>query len=51
MVVPKLSFKVLYGLVIINHPRRKIEHIAVTSNPESQWVSQQIREATPFGEL
>ena len=48
MVVPTLFFKVLYVLVIINHHRRKIEHIAVTSNPTSQWVAQQIREATPF---
>jgi putative transposase len=48
MVVPSLFFEVLYVLVIINHNRIKIEHIAVTSNPTSQWVSQQIREATPY---
>ena len=48
-VVPTLYFKMLYVLVIISHDRRKIEHFAVTSNPSSAWVAQQIREATPYG--
>jgi transposase InsO family protein len=50
MVVPTITFKILYVLVIISHDRRKIEHFGVTSNPNSAWVCQQIREATPFGE-
>jgi len=49
-VIPTLSFKVLYVLIIISHERRKIEHFAVTTNPSSAWVAQQIREATPYGE-
>jgi len=49
-VVPTLSFKVLFVLIIISHERRKIEHFAVTTNPSSTWVAQQIREATPYGE-
>jgi len=49
-VVPTLNFKVLYVLIIISHKRRKIEHFAVTTNPSSAWVAQQIREATPYGE-
>jgi putative transposase len=48
MVVPTLFFEVLYVLVIINHRNREIKHIAVTPKPTSQWVSQQIREATPY---
>jgi transposase InsO family protein len=48
--VPTLYFKVLYVFIIISHDRRKIEHFAVTTNPSSAWVAQQIREATPFGE-
>ena len=47
--VPTFYFKVLYVLIIISHDRRKIVHFAVTSNPSSAWVAQQIREATPFG--
>lgn len=48
--VPTLTFKVLYVLLIVSHNRRKIEHFAVTLNPDSAWVCQQIRNATPFGE-
>ena len=31
------------------HDRKKIVHFAVTSNPSSAWVAEQIREATPYG--
>ena len=48
-VVPTLTFKIFYVLVIISHGRRKIEHFAVTEHPTAQWMIQQIREATPFG--
>ena len=51
LTVPTLYFKVLYVLIIISHDRRKIVHFAVTSNPSSAWVAQQIREATPYGEV
>jgi len=47
--IPTLYFKVLYVFILISHDRRKIEHFAVTTNPSSAWVAQQIREATPFG--
>jgi transposase InsO family protein len=47
-VIPTLHFKLLFTLVIINHDRRKIEHFAVTYNPTSVWIAQQIREATPY---
>lgn len=50
-VVPTICFKVLYVFVIISHDRRGIEHFAVTSNPTSNWVAQQIRESTPFGKV
>jgi len=48
--VPTLFFKVLYVLVIISHDRRVIKHIAVTAHPTADWIVQQLREATPFGE-
>lgn len=47
-VVPTLFFKMLYVLIIINHASRKIEHFAVTTNPNLDWVKQQIRNATPY---
>jgi putative transposase len=46
--VSTLFFKVLYVLVIINHGTRKIEHIAVTANPDAFWLVQQLRNATPY---
>jgi len=48
-VVPTLTFKPLYVLLIISHGRRKIEHFSVTEHPTAQWLIQQIRNATPFG--
>ena len=48
-VVSTLSFKPIYVLVIVSHFRRKIEHFAVTEHPTAQWIIQQIREATAFG--
>jgi len=50
-VIPTINFKVLYVLLILSHERRKIEHFAVTANPSSNWVIQQIRETTPFGAI
>ncbi len=50
-VVPTLCFQVLYVLLIVSHDRRKIIHFAVTANPSSAWVIQQIREVTPYGEI
>lgn len=49
-VVPTITFKILYVLIIISHERRRIEHFAVTSNPSTAWVAQQIKEAMPFGQ-
>ena len=49
-VVPTVSFKILHVLIIMSHDRRKIQHFAITQNPCSSWVIQQVREATPFDE-
>jgi transposase InsO family protein len=48
--VATLRFQVLYVLVLIHHDRRVIRHVAVTAHPTADWVVQQLREATPFGE-
>ena len=50
LVVPTICFKVLYVLILVSHDRREIKHFAVTTNPYSSWVIQQVREATPFDE-
>ena len=49
--VSTLTFRILYVLIIISHERRKIEYFAVTdSHATAQWVIQQIRNATSFGQ-
>jgi len=35
---------------IVRHDRRQIQHIAVTLHPTAEWLVQQLRETTPFGE-
>ena len=48
--VPTLRFQILYIFVILNHSRRQVVHFAVTPHPTTAWVSQQLREAMPFGQ-
>jgi hypothetical protein len=47
--VPTLTSRLLYVLVVIEHDRRKVLHLNVTAHPAAAWVSQQLREAFPFG--
>ncbi len=49
-VVPAISFKVLYGLVILRHARRRLVSIGVTSNPTAQWIAGQVTEGFPWDE-
>src|SRR5918995_2225826 len=43
--VPTLTFKLLYCFFVIEHGRRKILHVNITSHPTSDWIVQQLREA------
>jgi transposase InsO family protein len=45
--VPTASFRLLYGLFVIEHGRRRILHFNVTAHPTSEWIMQQLREAFP----
>lgn len=49
-VVPTVTFKVLFVLVILAHERRRIVHFNVTEHPTAQWIAQQIAEAFPWDE-
>ncbi len=40
--VPTLTFRLLYVLFIIHHPRRKILYANVTAHPTAAWVRQQL---------
>ena len=49
-VVRTISFKLLYGLVILRHARRRLVRIAVTTNPTAEWIAGQVTEAFPWDE-
>ena len=44
-VVPTVTFRLLFVLVILAHDRRQIVHVAVTEHPTATWTAQQLRNA------
>ena len=40
-----ISFKLLYGLVILRHARRRLVTISVTTNPTAEWIAGQVTDA------
>ena len=44
-VVPTLSFRLLYGFLILRHRRRQIMWLGVTANPTAEWIARQVTEA------
>jgi len=49
-VVRTISFKLLYGLVILRHARRRLVAISVTTNPTAEWIAGQVTDAFPWDE-
>ena len=49
-VVRTISFKLLYGLVILRHARRRLVSISVTNNPTADWIAGQVTDAFPWDE-
>jgi transposase InsO family protein len=49
-VVHTISFKLLYGLVILRHARRRLVSISVTDNPTAEWLAGQVTDAFPWDE-
>jgi putative transposase len=45
-----LFFRTIFVFFIIEHSSRRVVNVGVTRSPSDEWVAQQIREATPFGE-
>ncbi len=44
-VVPTISFRLLYGLLVVGHDRRQIIWFGVTVHPTAEWIANQITEA------
>jgi len=44
-VVPTISFRLLYGLLIVRHGRRHILWFGVTAHPTAEWIANQATEA------
>jgi hypothetical protein len=38
-VVPTISFRLLYGLLILQHGRRKLLWVGVTAHPTAEWIA------------
>ena len=47
-VVPTVTFRLLYGFIVLAHDRRRILHFAVTESPSAHWAGQQLVNAFPF---
>jgi putative transposase len=47
-VVPTVTFKVLFVLVILAHQRRRIVHVNDTEHPSAEWTAQQVVDAFPW---
>ncbi len=41
-VVPTISFRLLYGLLIVRHRRRRILWLGVTAHPTAEWLANQL---------
>jgi hypothetical protein len=44
-VVPTVSFRLLFVLIMLAHDRRQLVHVAVTAHPTTSWTAQQLRNA------
>ena len=49
-VVPTVSFRLLYGLLILRHARRELVWLGVTAHPNARWIAQQLTEACGWKE-
>src|ERR1700681_1013170 len=48
-VVPTISFRLLYGFLILQHARRELLWLGVTAHPTAEWIARQFTEAYGWG--
>jgi transposase InsO family protein len=49
-VVPTVTYRLLFVLVLFTHERRRVAHVAITDHPTAAWTAQQLRNAFPHEE-
>jgi hypothetical protein len=49
--VPTISFRLLYGLLIMGHGRRQLLWFGVTAHPTAEWIANQLTEACGWGQI
>jgi transposase InsO family protein len=50
-VVPTISFRLLYGLLIMGHGRRQILWLGVTAHPTAEWIANQLTHACGWEQI
>ena len=50
-VVPTISFRLLYGLLIMGHGRRHLLWFGVTAHPTAEWIAHQLTEACGWEQI
>jgi hypothetical protein len=49
-VVPTISFRLLYALLVLRHSRRELLWLGVTAHPSAEWIARQLTEACSWSE-
>src|SRR6201987_2955284 len=49
-VVPTVSFRLLYGFLVLRHCRRELLWLSVTAHPTAEWIARQLTEACGWQE-
>jgi len=48
LVVPTVSFRILYVFIVLAHERRRVVHFNVTEHPTAEWTAEQLVQAFPW---
>src|SRR5437870_7213054 len=46
--VPTLTFRLLFGFIVLRHDRRELVHVNVTTHPTATWTARQVIDAFPY---